>query len=220
MKYTIYETKNLLNGKIYVGKHQTKNLDDGYLGSGKLLIRAIEKHGSENFSKKILYVFDNEEEMDRKEAEIVNEEFVNRSDTYNLCPGGRGGFGYIHENGLNVLIQDQRKLDPLIALRAANAGNDKQRKLRQEDEEWLNEYRSKLSKSMKGHQSFLGKSHSEETKKKIGESISRCQKGKGNSQYGTIWITNGLESKKIKRECTIPKGWYKGRKMKIRSSIV
>ena len=31
MKYTIYQITNNLNGKIYIGKHQTKDLDDGYI---------------------------------------------------------------------------------------------------------------------------------------------------------------------------------------------
>jgi len=30
---------------------------------------------------------------------------------------------------------------------------------------------------------------------------------------GTMWITNGLESKKIKKDEIIPEGWNKGRKM-------
>lgn len=37
------------------------------------------------------------------------------------------------------------------------------------------------------------------------------QQGSKNSQYGTMWITNGLENKKIKRVDNIPEGWYKGR---------
>ena len=35
--------------------------------------------------------------------------------------------------------------------------------------------------------------------------------GKLNSQYGTMWITNGKKNKKIKKEEKIPEGWTKGR---------
>jgi hypothetical protein len=35
--------------------------------------------------------------------------------------------------------------------------------------------------------------------------------GKGNTQYGTMWINNGLESKKINNKSIIPTGWIKGR---------
>ena len=96
MLYTIYQITNTLDGKIYIGKHQTRKLDDGYMGSGKLIKRAVAKHGVENFRKEILFQFHTEAEMNAKEAELVTEEFCSRSDTYNLCPGGRGGFGYIN----------------------------------------------------------------------------------------------------------------------------
>ena len=40
-----------------------------------------------------------------------------------------------------------------------------------------------------------------------------AQSGPRNSQYGLQWITNGVESKKIKKEDPIPEGWNKGRKI-------
>jgi hypothetical protein len=76
MFYTIYKITNKINGKVYIGSHKTRTLDDNYMGSGKYLLRAIEKHGEDNFTKEILYVFDNPEEMYTKEAELVNDDFL------------------------------------------------------------------------------------------------------------------------------------------------
>lgn len=37
--------------------------------------------------------------------------------------------------------------------------------------------------------------------------------GSNNPQYGTMWITNGEQNKKITKDVDpIPEGWYKGRK--------
>ena len=63
---------------------------------------------------------------------------------------------------------------------------------------------------------WTGKKHKEETKRKIGEKNSILQSGEKNSQYGTMWITNGIENKKIKKE-ELDKwtslGYTKGRKI-------
>lgn len=91
MYYTIYKTTNLINGKFYIGKHQTNNLNDGYLGSGKFILSAIKKHGRGSFKKEILYVFDSEEEMNSMEKFILTEEFVSNSNNYNAGVGGEGG---------------------------------------------------------------------------------------------------------------------------------
>jgi hypothetical protein len=52
MYYTIYKITNKINGKHYVGKHQTMNLSDDYMGSGKLIKRAIEKHRCGKFHER------------------------------------------------------------------------------------------------------------------------------------------------------------------------
>ena len=64
MFYIIYKVTNIANGKIYIGKHETVNIADSYLGSGIALKRAIKKYGKESFKKEILHVFKTAQEMD------------------------------------------------------------------------------------------------------------------------------------------------------------
>lgn len=90
-KYIIYQTTNILNGKIYIGKHACNCKRCYYFGSGKALLNSIKLYGKKNFKKEILFEFDNEADMNNKEVEIVNSNFVTRSDTYNLGLGGEGG---------------------------------------------------------------------------------------------------------------------------------
>lgn len=92
--YTIYKITNLINQMIYIGQHQTDNPNDSYMGSGILIQKAIQKYGKVNFKKEILFDFSTFDKMNAKEAEIVNEEFVQRDDTYNLMPGGDADKGY------------------------------------------------------------------------------------------------------------------------------
>lgn len=53
--YIVYKTINLINSKIYVGRHCTDNLNDNYLGSGGTYFQnSLTKYGRENFKREIL----------------------------------------------------------------------------------------------------------------------------------------------------------------------
>jgi len=211
MFYTIYKITNKVNGKIYIGKHQTKDLDDGYMGSGKWLKYAIQKYGIESFTKEILHVFDNEQDMNAKEKELVTEEFVKENTNYNLCPGGQGGWGYI--NQLERSYEWRMKLK-----KACKKGGIATSNRIKNDPEFKKMFSQKtrkayLTRRKNGWKSkgTSGMKLSEETKRKMSES----QSGTKNSQYGTMWITDGNKSRKINKNELIPEGWYKGRIMRV-----
>jgi len=88
--YTVYQTINTINNKIYIGVHKTTNPKDYYLGSGTLIKRAIKKHGKSNFIKSILFEYDNSKDAYLKESQIVNQSFISQNNNYNLRLGGAG----------------------------------------------------------------------------------------------------------------------------------
>jgi hypothetical protein len=108
--FCVYKITNLINNKIYVGIHVTSNLDDGYMGSGSLIKRAIKKYGIANFKRENLAFFDNKEDMLKMEAEIVNTSFIQSDNTYNMCEGGSGGssFNYKILKEHNIVKYQQR----------------------------------------------------------------------------------------------------------------
>lgn len=109
MKYTVYKITNLINGKIYIGVHKTNNLDDKYMGSGVNIKNAIKKYGIDNFKKEYLAIFNNPDDMFKMESELVNEDFINNKQTYNILKGGLGSFDYINEHYWTEENKDERK---------------------------------------------------------------------------------------------------------------
>lgn len=77
----------MINGKTYIGRHSTNNMHDGYLGSGKLLLRAISKYGKNHFRLIPLCFFDSYEELVEEEKFLVTKDYCSDPKNYNLSEG-------------------------------------------------------------------------------------------------------------------------------------
>ena len=216
MHYTVYKTTNLANGKIYIGSHVTEDVNDGYVGSGKLLLKAIEKYGLESFKKEVLHIFDNPNDMFLKEAELVSNEFIQRKDTYNIKEGGHGGWDYVNKNNLNFTQEKNARISGFKKFTKEQRIEYAKKATEEANKFWKRVYAGEVPDPRKNPKPFLGKKHTEETKIKMREAHKKNadQKGSKNSQFGTKWINkDGAEKKIDKNELTkyISEGWNLGR---------
>ena len=180
MYYTIYKITNKTNGKFYIGKHKTKNLDDGYMGSGKLIRIAIDKYGIENFEKEILYVFETEAEMNKAEAKLV----VLGEESYNICPGGHGGFGHINDGSESHIERCKKASSMSKSRNHPNWGIYKFDNSEKSME--ISERGTEVLKAKYPNGVFKGKKHSELSRQRMSDTkkATGFQKGEKNSQYG------------------------------------
>ena len=179
--YYLYEIRNNLNGKIYVGVHKTNDMNDGYMGSGKIISSAIAKHGIANFSKVILETFENAEAMYAREKEVVTEDFLSRDDTYNLRRGGNGGFDYIN------MTRDHSAHNRRIAEKRDYKSKD---------------YIATLSRAVR--QQDISTRFDISSKSREGSEKARliCM--------GSKWITDGVTNRRWTLNDPLPDGWKYG----------
>ncbi len=221
MYYLVYKITNLLNNKYYIGTHVTKNFNDSYFGSGKLLLKAIDKYGIDNFSKDILHFCKNEKQMFKIENEFVSPKVIADKNCYNLRIGGDGGWSYINKN--NLVKPLYNKINTNIY---GDKGRNRMKYLYNNDLRFKKIMDEALSKAIKNSMIkypngvFKNKKHTKETKLKIGLTNSIKAKGERNSQFGTCWIYSLKErqNKKINKQDLnfwLEKNWTIGRKIKL-----
>jgi hypothetical protein len=215
----IYRTTCSITNKFYIGMHSTDDLNDGYVGSGKLLWYSIRKYGKENHTTMIVEYLPTRHDLKVRETELVNENLLSNSLCMNLKLGGEGGGNFDHIS---------------IAERSANGkkgGSALSNRLKS-DVEFAAEFQIKIAdiqrkafedgklKTFIDAKSFEGKKHSVESIEKMRlKKLIADNKGEANSQYGTCWIHSIVESKnqkiqKINLDEWLLLGWVKGRKMK------
>ena len=209
MLYIIYQITNILNNKIYIGCHKTENINDKYMGSGINLIKDIREFGVNNFKKDVLFIFDNQVDMLSKESEIVNSEFIQRDNTYNIARGGaflcgelcKGTTVVIDAYGdmFRIRLDDDRYLSG--ELKPISCGyvsvkdkNGKTSRVKIDDESYLSgdlvpiwsgrSHKEESKNKIRGDRNgFYGKTHTDETKLII-SNINKEHIGEKNSFYG------------------------------------
>jgi len=200
----IYKITCKVTNKFYVGMHSTDNMNDGYFGSGTKLSYSKRKHGLDNHTKEILEFLNDRESLKAREIEIITEDFIKDPLCMNLKPGGYGGFCN-ESHSKNFYAAGGKAVMQLLSKRHLE-------KLKS-DPDYYAKWHTALIKAQEGMPNpFLGKKHTAETKQILREKAQH-RTGDKNSQYGTCWITNELENKKIHKGDIIPNGWRLGRKI-------
>jgi len=200
--FTVYRTQNLVNGRYYFGVHKTKDPYDGYLGSGKILKRAIIKYGEPAFIKNLCFIFDNPEEAFAKEFELI-ETYRQDSLCYNLRQGGSGGFDWINREG---------KADYSRAAKMSHGSKSKR-----DPNHYMKMVEGRRKKGYGVAPQFIGiwsgRKHTSETKAKMALAAS-LRVGEKNSQHGTCWVTDGVTNMKVKQSdlsTYLVGSWKRGR---------
>ena len=217
MKYTVYKTVNLINGKYYFGVHKTENPNDDYLGSGVYIKRAVAKHGKENFRKDVLFIYLDPESAFGKEDELIRCYRGLDSQCMNLRKGGSGGFDWINsKRNQSWRVRAARKTNRSVALKKRSstsyAETDKSRRaehFRYTRTEMHQERARALGRS------WAGKKHKLETRLAISVVASR-RTGSKNNQFGTRWMSKEGVVQKVTAEKTLEllkQGWVFGRKV-------
>lgn len=107
----IYKITNLINHKIYIGKDTTS--DPNYFGSGLLIKRAFEKYGKENFTKEVIDITGDYDELSKKEIYWISKyKSTDKKIGYNIAPGGEGGDTLSNHPDLDLIREKISKNNP------------------------------------------------------------------------------------------------------------
>lgn len=98
-RHIVYKVINDFDDRYYIGVRKTDLEEfDGYLGSGVIITRMVNKYGAEHFTRITLFEYNNSEEAFNKEKELLAE-CINDNNCINIASGGQGGYTHgIHHS--------------------------------------------------------------------------------------------------------------------------
>ena len=181
--YKITCTAGYFKDHFYFGQHTTKDLNDGYKGSGTKIGFYYKKYPNE-YIKEIISYHNSEEELNKAEYDIIHPWLGNEL-CLNIVEGG-------HKNYEHLPQEQKHKISKsLNEYYKTHISSHKGTKL-------TDEHKSNISKGVKGKAKWI--KLSEEHKRKISEK----HKGKtphNKNKHGIfMWVHNDIEEKFIKTE--------------------
>ena len=210
--YTVYQHKNKINGKVYIGitsqkPEQRWRNGEGYKSSPHFY-SAIQKYGWDNFEHNILFVELTKEQACLKEQELIKEfNSMNREYGYNSTSGG------------DIFVMNEETKQKISQALMGNQNNlghscseEKKKKISeaQKGREFTEEHKQKLSEAAKNRhvpcseekkQTLKEKSHKKpvycEELNKVFESVQECGRQLGIPATNITKLCNG-RSKTLK----------------------
>lgn len=163
----VYKYTNKINGKIYIGI-TTKSLRERHrehmksLRDGTYFHNAIKKHGIDAFNLEIIDKAQTRDELCQLERHYIEQykSFAYRDDSngYNCTIGGDGMTGQLGKLNSQYGVSPRERM-------SEEQYNDWLEKIRNPSDE----VRKKISDAWKDNKYFLGKKHTDETKKRMSE---------------------------------------------------
>ena len=201
----IYITTNNINNKKYIGKRKIRgNQEDAkYLGSGKLLLRAVQKYGENNFTREILDYAYTKQELSEKERHYIEKyNATQSSEFYNIHLGGDGGntmHGWSEKekqcfkermsqvtsgsnNGMFGRKHSLESCEKMSSTKRAIFKTERYREIFQSQE-----FRDRMSRIASGsNNGMFGRKHSLESKLKMSQSKIGKGVGVANGNFGNV----------------------------------
>lgn len=165
----IYQVTNLVSGKTYVGQtigsleiRWSQHIATSKKKKGHILAQAIRKYGPENFSIKILEDDIPIEQLNEHETFWI----AKLNPEYNLLTVGENGRVHSQLTKEKISASITGELNPMYGTSRVGKDNPNYGK------RWTDEQKKAQSERLKGTRNRLGSVVSEETKKKISDSLS------------------------------------------------
>ena len=180
----LYETTNLVNGKLYIGIHQGDVFDSNYLGSGIHIKRAVKKYGKGVFKARRLAWARSKAELSGMEQQAIAayREAYGLDQLYNISTGGYSGD---QGNRKGCQLSDWHKFQVSLAGLGRPKSAETREKLRiaSTGRKHTKESSLKMSASRMGNTNCVGRVLSAETRAKIsrshlGKAVSESHKNK------------------------------------------
>lgn len=189
-KYVLYEHRNKLNGKRYIGV--TNNITKRWYGKGKhydgcpYFWAAIQKYGWDNFEHKVL-IYD----LTREEASRLEKHFIERFRTRDKA------FGYnLAEGGVDAptMLGKHHSKETKAKMRKAALGREISKEQRESHSKWMRENfvgkrnpKSRAVRCLNTGEVFESQCIAAKAKGVLQSKISKCCNGEAKHTHGLRW---------------------------------